>query len=522
MRTPLSPRRGPTLARARHKLLALGIALVAASLLLEGLVRLFLFAPWTADTQVAHRIRRPERLAHANEDLYWALQEELSRVPLRPVPNYEARHGWLGNAFAPGEPRLANAPELGGRRAVVLYGDSYAACASPQGTCFQDYLERSELSGTHCLVNLGVAGYGLDQVLLLLESTLDAYAEADPVVAIGILVDDDLDRAALSMRGWPKPRFERDGDGWRLAPAAPARPRPGRSSESYALRLLIHGEPLASSAIHRALCRVDETERENRERCRMLLARIVAEVEQRGLDFFFVLFYGGALAAPELNGWREAFVRETLTELGAPWVSTRGPLLSHARASGREIDAYYLNNGHMTPLGNEVALRAIVDGLAGRFGELAEQQWSPAELAGSLTADQIAEVVLGGKGAFARYEYGCREPYERTEEEKTRLCFHATGKRPTELRYRLDGRVRAFEATAKFTPSAGLGPGQGSVILELSADGETLLERRLERGGEPLDVQVDLTGRQELSIAVDTAGDGARGDWLVLTSPVFR
>ena len=62
-------------------------------------------------------------------------------------------------------------------------------------------------------------------------------------------------------------------------------------------------------------------------------------------------------------------MRETLDELGAPWVSTRGPLLTHARESGRALDPYYLSNGHLSPLGNEVALRAIENGLAGRFGE---------------------------------------------------------------------------------------------------------------------------------------------------------
>lgn len=514
-------RRGPALGRARHKLAALAVALLASALLLEGLVRLVLFSGALVGTETARRVRLPERLAHPSEDLYWILQNAFNPGDLRPVPNYDPRHGWLGLGFPPGELCLLDAASAGERRPVLLYGDSYAACASPRGTCFQDYLEARELGGTHRILNHGVAGYGLDQIALLLEATLEGYLERDPAVVIGVLVDDDLDRAGLSMRGWAKPRFERRAGGWELVPAPAETPRPPWLA-SYALRLLTHGEPLATAGIHPALCPADEIEAENRERSRMLFARMVELTERHGVEAFFVLFYARAsIELPEHNGWREAFVRETLDELGAPWVSTRGPLLTHARASGRTLDPYYLSNGHLSPLGNEVALRAIEDGLAGRFGE-GGGGWSAEELAGSLTPDQIAEVVLGGKGSAARYEYGTRPPFEPTEHYRERLCFHATGERPTELRYDLGGRARAFRATAEFFPSSNLGPGEGSVTLALVADGETLFESRLERGGAPLPVRVSLEGREQLSIAVDTAGDGARGDWIVLASPAFE
>jgi hypothetical protein len=524
MRILCSGRRsGGERGRVLGKLAALAGAALFAALLLEGLVRLVLFTGAATGSELASRVRLPERFAHPSEDLYWVLQADFNPRELRPVPGYDPRLGWLGERIASsaGELWLLDADSAGERRPVLLYGDSYAACASPRGTCFQDYLDQSELGSTHRILNHGVPGYGLDQIALLVEATLDDYLARDPVVVIGVLVDDDLDRAGLAMRGWPKPRFERSRDGWELAPAAAETPRPPRLV-SYALRLLIHGELLGHSRLHDALCSVDEVEAENRERSRMLLARLVEHTERRGLESFFLLFYGHeSIEAPERNGWREAFLRETLDELGARWVSTRGPLLSHASASGRALDTYYLANGHLSPLGNEVALRAIQDGLGGRFGE-GGGGWSESELAGTLSPDQIAEVVLGGKGSAARYEYGNRPPFEATEEYKTRLCFHATGKRPTELRYELGGRVRAFEATATFIPSANLGPGQGSVHLALVADGAPLVEARLERGAPPLDVRVDLEGRQALAIAVDTAEDGSRGDWIVLASPRFE
>jgi hypothetical protein len=89
------------------------------------------------------------------------------------------------------------------------------------------------------------------------------------------------------------------------------------------------------------------------------------------------------------------------------------------------------------------------------------------------------------------------------------------------VRYDLGGHARSFAATARFIPLGQLGPGEGSVVLELSADGESLERVRLERGDEHA-LALDLTGRRTLTIAVDTAGDGAHGDWLYLASPRFE
>jgi hypothetical protein len=408
---------------------------------------------------------------------------------------------------------------------VLLFGDSYAACASPRGTCFQDWLEAGPWAATHRILNHAVGGYGLDQAVLMLERALGDHAVAPgdlgPVVVLGILVDDDLDRCALRFRGWPKPRFERAGAGWELRPAATAPPEPPVLA-SYGLRLALHSAPLASSALHQRLCPADRLERENRARCRMLLERVAALVEARGLEAFAVLFHGPqSIDRPERNGWREPFLAAALDEVGLPAVSTRGPLLAHAAATGRAPADYYLSNGHLSPLGNQVALRAITEGLEGRFGERARADFDARELAGTLSADRIAEVSLGGEGSAARYEYGFRPPFGRVEADRSRLCFRATGEAPTSVRYDLGGHARSFAATARFIPLGQLGPGEGSVVLELSADGESLERVRLERGDEHA-LALDLTGRRTLTIAVDTAGDGAHGDWLYLASPRFE
>src|SRR6185369_16736756 len=55
-------------------------------------------------------------------------------------------------------------------------------------------------------------GYGLDQIWLLLDRTVDRYLERKPVVVVAIQVDDCLDRTIFTFHGWPKPRLRIAGD----------------------------------------------------------------------------------------------------------------------------------------------------------------------------------------------------------------------------------------------------------------------------------------------------------------------
>ena len=50
-----------------------------------------------------------------------------------------------------------------------------------------------------------------DQVLLLMQDSIDHYAEDDPVVVFGIVLDSDLERSVLGFRAWPKPRLRLTG-----------------------------------------------------------------------------------------------------------------------------------------------------------------------------------------------------------------------------------------------------------------------------------------------------------------------
>jgi hypothetical protein len=171
--------------------------------------------------------------------------------------------GWIDTAFdgASFEPRAA--PELAGRRPVLLFGDSFIRCMTNKANCFQGWMERSAWDATHQAYNYGVRGYGIDQIAMLARATLPRWRGTDPLVVIGIYMDDDLDRAWLDFRGWPKPRLC-----WTpRTRSSPARSKPGavraRSSAVEAQPGLALAVARLRLAADRARARADP-----RRRCR--------------------------------------------------------------------------------------------------------------------------------------------------------------------------------------------------------------------------------------------------------------
>jgi hypothetical protein len=494
----------------------LGLAAIVSVLLLELGVRFVLFSDLAADWDAAARLRSPGRLGYTTlDDEYWVLRARFQPASRRrPAPGYDPALGWIGEGqIFPGNYDHAQRASLAGRRPVLLYGDSYAQCTTPPGDCFEGALEETELGRRFRLVNYGLGGYGLDQVHLLLRRSIDAWTALEPVVAVGILLDDDLDRCGLSFRDWPKPRLELRGD--ELVPdrpavltleqalaAAPAGP------PSYALRLLLHGRRPTD------LLKPDggERERRNRELCERILGETVELLRSREVDYFFVLFYGPESVQNTARlAWRERLVVDTLDALDAPWVSTRRVILEHQVKTGRDPRQLYDASNHLNAEGNRVALVAMTDGLEGLFGLRGT--------AGALSAAMISETVLRGERAAARYESGTRPPFTEPAD-RTRLCMRVGAEGPTEVVYLLEGRARAFEARARLIPLAG--ETEGSVGLTVLVDDEPAFRGTLRRDGKELAVRVDLAGRGRMVVLADDAGDGIRGDWLVLAEPRFE
>jgi hypothetical protein len=483
-------------------LVRLTLVLVVASLLFEGAVRLLLFDARASGLSVAAALRQPTRLGYAeNDDEWWLLRQRFAD-PDRVIepPKYDPVLGWRGMNRIQADYDHGSRENLNGRRPVLLYGDSFIQCLTSRGECWEGLLEGSPFAAEHCAINYGVGGYGLDQIYLLLDLSLERWVELNPVVVIGILVEEDLGRCRLSFRGWPKPRLEiRGGQLVAERSAVPTMEELSRElgATSYGLRLL-RGAKGAGAQV-------------DVEAYRALTHRILEETVEllraRELEHFFLLFNTeGALAEPERLAWHGRALVADLDALGAPWVSTRGLLEAELQA-GRSLAELFDETGHLSPLGNHLSFQALANGLRGTFDGA---PGTPVP-----TVAGIERVVLNGKRAEARYECGVRPQFP-DPRDVGRLCVRVGRGGPSEVHYRLDGQVGAFRARARLIGSG------GSVGLTLLADGEVVFPRQELAADGELVVRADLTGRRELTIEVDDAGDGVRGDSVALVGARFE
>lgn len=371
------------LRRGARLALRLAAATLLGLLLLEGVLRFLLFSDTALAQRLGAEIRRPWLFSSRfGGREYWKLAALIDGGPdVR--PDFDARFGWLKPEIDPLTLRHADEPDLAGRRPVLLFGDSFGACFVEEQDCWQGLLERSALAREYRLLNYAVVGYGLDQMLLLLRATLDLYAGLRPIVVVGIMVEDDLDRCYLALRDFPKPSFALQPS---LAPeeaelvlhpvADPSRLAYVRANpigiRSYAWRLFLINSGIVRGARLPEWTGEAGHVRTKKALCGRILAEMQRELSRRGLEGFFVLFHGRqALQAPGLYSWQEPFLVEELGARGLRFVSSRRFLLEDAAANGTPIDDAFIRAGwgfnHYTAHANAVVFQAIEQGLLGQF-----------------------------------------------------------------------------------------------------------------------------------------------------------
>lgn len=367
------PRRGK-LRLARRIALSVGLGLV----LLELALRALLFGSGDALADFAHALRTETNFAH------WQT-EEANALRARFEPEEAARRhrqfdrhlGWRKAAIAPESYRHAEEDSVGDRRPVLLYGDSFAACTTRPVDCWEGLLERSDLADRFRIVNYGVGGYGLDQIYLLLERTIDHWASRNPLIVIGVLVDDDLDRSAIRLRAYPKPRFAL-AEGRLTLEAVDAETaaewierHPPRIA-SYAWRYFLFGAGVVPTRVRQLL----SGEARDVGRKKLLNEALIAQIERlldsRGLESFFVLFHGNkAVHTVGPYTWRERFLCEVLAERSIPYVSSKRFLLEDAAVTGRGMSEYFIPEGHgrnhYPAEVNAIVFGAIRAGIEGRY-----------------------------------------------------------------------------------------------------------------------------------------------------------
>jgi len=399
---------GPRTKRALRFASLLVGSLLAAALLFEGLLRFLLFSDASLAQRAGARFRRAELYSSERSGRdYWKLDALFARnrPPDPRTPPFDARFGWLKPEIDPATLRHADEAALGARRPVLLYGDSYAACMLESGDCWQQLLEHSELGAQYALLNYGVVGYGLDQTYLLLRATHALYAERQPIVVIGILVDDDLDRCYLHLRDLPRPYFTLAGTGLELhAPEGATRSesveRDPPAITSYAWRLFLTQSGLVKPWNVPAWIGEGEHVEVKQELATHLLTAI--EDELAGVPHFYFLFHSKKSAAtPRPFLWQEPLLYDEFQRRGLPFVSAKRALIDDLLATKTPLSEYFNKQGwglnHYDARGNAVVFTALRAGLEGQF--------------------EPYEYLRGVKGASATIPRKIRDAFEAHEGE---------------------------------------------------------------------------------------------------------
>jgi hypothetical protein len=379
-----SGRTGRALRAGLAALLGAGLGLLASELAF----RVLLFGELSFLAGIAAPLREPNLLSSpVEEDLNWILRHRFGRAKQDVAPRPDAELGWVTQDFDAATLEHSAESRLRGRRAVLLFGDSFVDCTTPETECFEGLALQTPLRAAALVLNHGVGGYGFDQVAILARRALvrwDQLAPAGgaaprPVVGIGIYVEDDLDRMVLSLRGFPKPRFVLAGGALQLVPPASqvvsehiAATAP--TVPSWLWRLAVYGENPLPDWLERRLAALRQARADrHRERvtalCVPLLAELHRELETAGYEHFFLLLPGKqALGRPTWT-WREPLLEDTLRQLGARYVNARLDFARDQSTHQRRLNEYFLTAGvgagHYNRLGNLVALRTVLRALAG-------------------------------------------------------------------------------------------------------------------------------------------------------------
>ncbi len=284
--------------------------------------------------------------------------------------------GWIRAALLdPVTLRQRTTADDGVQRPVLFYGDSFTQCVRDADVCWGELLEESEFGDRSFLVNYGTGGYGVDQMYLLLQKTLAHWEERDPLVLIGILVDDDLDRCVRSLFKYCKPRFFLIDGELQLVPPEPdvqtfVERHPPRIA-SYLWRAVLYRTELVPYGLRQRWTAAARWQEEKSDLARALVPAIHDLLEARGVEHAFVRFHGrdGAFRARGRD-WREELLLETFRAHDLPFVSTKPDLVAHHAATGGDVADYYFPNdaggrNHLTGLGNRVAFGALRRALAG-------------------------------------------------------------------------------------------------------------------------------------------------------------
>lgn len=521
----------------RRASFVLPVSLLVGAVCAELAMRFALFHDSAFARRLGGEMRDGGHFADAEgDDDYWKLRRLFMVKPNDP-PKFDRTLGWTGRRVEPGTYAHVDDEPADPRRLVLLYGDSYAGCMTADWQCFPSILESSDLGRTHRMLAYGVVGYGLDQTYLMIRESIDRYRDRDPIVIVGVLVENTLERTVLSFREWPKPRLAEVGGELvleeELAPDVDtylARHPPRITS--YLWRYLT----FSSARLPDVLCDRGHARsiEEKQSRGRALLHAIDRELDGRGIEYFVVLFHPeNGLEIPHWAPWQESFVRSVCDEVGARVVCTRPYLRAAAARDAGESSRFFIASGpaigHLNGLGNAVAFEALRDGI-----ERAPPEAGIARIAEKSNGGRFdivlrahATATLFGRRARVHGEHDriqlrtsdSREPPFDKWRDSKRTCLTPGIVDTTRVDFALDGGARRLRTRVRATVYPADPRASGTVLFEVERDGTSVARAELAIGGEALVLDVDLSGARELSITVTPLATTPRDTRVCFSDP---
>jgi hypothetical protein len=328
--------------------------LMLTALASEGIFRALLFSK----VGFMEKFRKPELyFDYDSESNYWKLYY-LFDGKLKPPANPHPLLGW-GGYFSPETYLHTEASNIKGRKAVLLYGDSFAGCLTSKEECFHGILNADdEFAASGYLLNYGVGNYGVDQIYLLLKNSLGHFQ--NPFVIVSILTQ-DIDRTTLSVRIGQKPYFELV-DGELVLQGVPINSSPetffaknAPTIPSYLFRLWVQGNgwPQQVRQYFKGLDHIKNMKMKITEK---LLLNIIYELRKRHLQHVFIIFHLDR-AVQDVNwlDWQEDLIESVLRDNHEPYISAKEVVRQHLRKHNGTIDDYYIQgDGHPTALQNKI------------------------------------------------------------------------------------------------------------------------------------------------------------------------
>lgn len=304
---------------------------------------------------------------YLNEDNYWKLYY-LFGGESKPPENPHPLLGWVGD-FNRNTLIHNNAWNIGSKRPVLLYGDSYAQCM-PEVLCFQDLLNNTPgFNESHYLINYGVGGYGVDQIQLLFDSTIHFYR--DPFVVFSLMVY-DLDRTPMSFRTGQKPYYSIVGNSLKLN-GVPVDPDPDNflknnppDINSYLYRRFLYSNlNVLSDSLNKKLKRWDEATQNKIALNTAILEGVLKKLKENNIDFVFLVFHYLKPGDDEFkvendDNWRDVFLKEFLAKNEIPFIWSKDLIKKDSAYNGSNYEKYMLlDNGHPTTYFNQIIAREI-------------------------------------------------------------------------------------------------------------------------------------------------------------------